>query len=1084
MDIEFDKGRAPHMDLRDPDVQNIVLHAMHSHARSMAAGVNCRSFSPLRDMLYATIRRRGEDMGVADVPEEWRTYLSGENTLILFTARAAWLMHDLDRDWFVENPADLGDPGSTVFREGRRDSAHLYRTAPMVELRRGTGAVFVGPFAQCYLGALGQKLTTLLCAMRFAARIWWFNTLVSPPLGCACGKHSRPAIGRRRGVSQAAQAAAWPPLMCETLADSSRGLSRPAAFTPGDSGGKVVDGIHMHPAILRAVEEARWAPLRYASRRYLQPASAAQLAAMPMPVMPLPAPTSTALGGDEVGASDGDDLGGSDTSEEGDEHPPLGQLDLFQIPKRRSAIRLRKWLVDAESTLLAWADGRPHAGPGTCTITQKQTRAFARGKRYDARVSSACVELTRSTASTEFPGGKQLDRARFREAAAAHGWAGVDPDIVEQCGGGGVESRSSRGLTTTLRLHHPGVRENFRAVNDAISKELEQSFAGCVVGHLIPFYPTNAMPRDFIFKDSYKVGEDGELVLGSKGRVTFDPSSGALPLNGGVSHEERTTGNPSVRDLGRGAAIVHAAAQEAGLSAVLYGADISSAYPHLVLQRLEWCLHCFVWVCLETRRLRVCWFYRMAFGGAYAPQRFNRALTLIDAEGARRVAAFDAAQPPPAPVRAWCTRRRERQAAEMLPPGDTQTAPAFSQRFVDDKAGAADSGVVSVPARLAHIPLGAALTRALGGAPAHPASRGATHLRIHVDTWTFFGLTPEHEKTVCGDQIISLGARISIPRERIDCPPVRVQTIGAQCIEVEAQVTNGAVCVREVGSLTGRLNYVSQFEPDLTGLLNGGYAIANVSVARRAATGGRGRGLPRLRMNARSGATARLLAMTSRARELMAANVGSPLASAPVFPGIFTPGLLVSSTDASSANRDDGVGGFVFEAAFPRHVTLVSEAWPPAVKAALISAARTRSEKRTAPHRQNLSMPAAEAFGIWAVPAAAAAVRPGGRAPICGVASIGDCDPAASAFNRGKSPRPQVNDVVQAAKALTTDWLAVSVPRDFNLSADDLSHPSRLGRVCAEAEAAGFVVVVAAIPRECWRALHTYLSSQTDAAVV
>jgi hypothetical protein len=57
----------------------------------------------------------------------------------------------------------------------------------------------------------------------------------------------------------------------------------------------------------------------------------------------------------------------------------------------------------------------------------------------------------------------QLDRAAFAATARKHGYDRTDPDIVAQAGGGGVESRSvqARPYTTTLRLHHPGVRENF-----------------------------------------------------------------------------------------------------------------------------------------------------------------------------------------------------------------------------------------------------------------------------------------------------------------------------------------------------------------------------------------------------------------------------------------------------------------------------------------------------------------------------------------------------------------------------------------------------------------------------------------------
>jgi hypothetical protein len=58
------------------------------------------------------------------------------------------------------------------------------------------------------------------------------------------------------------------------------------------------------------------------------------------------------------------------------------------------------------------------------------------------------------------------------------------------------------------------------------------------------------------------------------------------------------------------------------------------------------------------------------------------------------------------------------------------------------------------------------------------------------------------------------------------------------------------------------------------------------------------------------------------------------------------------------------------------------------------------------------------------------------------------------------------------ARKLTRQWLAVSIPREYNLDADRLSHPKMLGEVRADAAAAGLTVHDAPIPAECWRALQ------------
>eukprot|EP00964_Phaeocystis_antarctica_P073009 scaffold44768_cov47-Phaeocystis_antarctica.AAC.1 len=116
-----------------------------------------------------------------------------------------------------------------------------------------------------------------------------------------------------------------------------------------------------------------------------------------------------------------------------------------------------------------------------------------------------------------------------------------------------------------------------------------------------------------------------------------------------------------------------------------------------------------------------------------------------------------------------------------------------------------------------------------------------------------------------------------------------------------------------------------------------------------------------------------------------------------------------------------------------------------------------------------LSMPSAEAFGQWAVAAAAAQAL--GHRPST-VTAVGDCAPAAGAINAASSGNAQMRRVVQGGRELCEQWLAVAIPREWNLDADRLSHPSNLPELRAEAEATGLRVTIAEIPDECWRALR------------
>jgi hypothetical protein len=114
-------------------------------------------------------------------------------------------------------------------------------------------------------------------------------------------------------------------------------------------------------------------------------------------------------------------------------------------------------------------------------------------------------------------------------------------------------------------------------------------------------------------------------------------------------------------------------------------------------------------------------------------------------------------------------------------------------------------------------------------------------------------------------------------------------------------------------------------------------------------------------------------------------------------------------------------------------------------------------------------VPAAELFGMWAV--AEAARDATGRCPTS-VTAVGDCcDPAAGALNSVASRNPQMRGLLAGARQLTQQWLAISIPREYNLDADRLSHPAKFEDVKADAAAAGLIVHVAPIPDRCWEAL-------------
>eukprot|EP00965_Chrysotila_dentata_P111616 3690416-Pleurochrysis_carterae.AAC.1 len=70
-----------------------------------------------------------------------------------------------------------------------------------------------------------------------------------------------------------------------------------------------------------------------------------------------------------------------------------------------------------------------------------------------------------------------------------------------------------------------------------------------------------------------------------------------------------------------------------------------------------------------------------------------------------------------------------------------------------------------------------------------------------------------------------------------------------------------------------------------------------------------------------------------------------------------------------------------------------------------------------------------------------------------------------------------MRELLGQARRLTSQWLAVSVPRDANVDADRLSHPHLLQEVVADAEAAGLRTRRARCTPACWAALSAAMDA-------
>jgi hypothetical protein len=101
-----------------------------------------------------------------------------------------------------------------------------------------------------------------------------------------------------------------------------------------------------------------------------------------------------------------------------------------------------------------------------------------------------------------------------------------------------------------------------------------------------------------------------------------------------------------------------------------------------------------------------------------------------------------------------------------------------------------------------------------------------------------------------------------------------------------------------------------------------------------------------------------------------------------------------------------------------------------------------------------------------------------GTAPTA-ITAVGDCDPAVAALNAASSGNAQMRVLLQAARELTSLWLAVSVPREANVDADRLSHPQLYGEVAESAAAAGHTVRRARISDTSWATLRRAAAAGT-----
>ena len=734
------------------------------------------------------LRSRRTPMGLPSVPPSWLRYLDKHNLLGSFTARLVAAAESAGAPWAIENPADRGDATSPAYWKLYDDHAPLWMHQH-VSSALGDAHAVLRTFAQCSFDSPFQKWTTIAHPPSISTEFGFLDEHA-----CHHGRslHLARAHGLAPdGYSISAASAAYPPAMNRALARAiAHSITRAAQLDvphPAAAvGGRISDGHQLGADVAAACEGARHHPPRWASLRNRLPASVASLRAEPFPgdlfhphISSKP-PIARAARLRAQREAEQAALSASSTAADRLRRISAGPINISQLFHDGVYVGIiAPWMTHADAAFAAIAAGGAVNRPPTVTVGQEQMQPWARGIVWDCHAPSACVPVQRSTRSTIFPGKRQLDRAALRHVAADLHWH--DADIIAQAGEGGVECRSHCPLDTVLAFHHQSLVAEHSSAEKVVIADLAEEWISAPVRHL-PFVPCRILPRGVIMQERARLvpaTDGGEPTAEAylKPRITTDSSHGGdAAVNAGVESHERGTNLPRAQDHARGLAICDTAGG-AHLRASSYVVDAESAYRFCPVQQADLWTQCFLWHD-SSGSAGVCIDRRLGFGGAFAPNRFQRISTLVAAHIQSLHAAFDATQPLPPTAALWVAERTARQLRGELPPCGhlgigSHLSPRYLQVYVDDFNGAALLDLVETPPAVADIIIHPALSLANGASHAPAGTRVHVHAQLAVRGLRDVGLDAQPNKVVVGDPVTSLGLRVSRAERQINCPALK-----------------------------------------------------------------------------------------------------------------------------------------------------------------------------------------------------------------------------------------------------------------------------------------------------------------------
>ena len=684
----------------------------------------------------------------------------------------------------------------------------------------------------------------------------------------------------------------------------------------------------------------------------------------------------------------------------------------------------------------------PRPRPPTDTLTYPQGRlaVWAQGVIWNSENPLDCYPEQPSTASD--PPSREANVPFFEEWAERLGW--TDFDMIHQIASG-VDSRSSCELATVLRFHHKGFQKLFSPARASIDKDAAPNRRWISTGrpHLT-YVPSRLIARNVAERHVWRM-RDGQAVKVLKYRVTTDDS--IEDDDGGVSSRNNALPRddwpdlhlPHVQQLGRAVAIlrqhmpqreaerlVHLAV-EAGISGesiVLWAIDLSDAYRHLGIQRLERWLQAFIWSdgCRTDERC--------VFGTAHMVQFFERVSTFLLAIIAFKHREFDASRPYSEARQAWMRRKGE-------------SDPAFRMIYIDDGIGA----VVHAPGEPIH-----RRTDACGVVvdPNAEETRVEAYVRIASETAGEAGWPVQGEKVQADRSIDALGFLVDANGEgRIGCTPAKRAGISSE-LEAHQQPDVIEAPTDEVESVAGKLIHLAEVIVEGRAHLEPFYTFLRAT--RRTLVRGRHVriGPSKLAVGGANDVARRYQRSASWWRAALDSDVSVPLAPRLTFPAGGDAGCVVTYQDAARG-LGTGYGGFapLLSESGVKRLPFVSGVWPADIQQLLVS--------------NVLSMAAGEMFA-FASTAASIAHHVGGVTHVVGLT---DSSATAAAINSGASGSPQMQALLLWLYELCPglQLLAIWLPGVENTRSDSLSRGvERAATVVAEADAAGWQTAQLPLP--------------------